>query len=289
MQTKWAIFLVLPAILGFFLWQVGPMIANFVISFTEWGIGGSPRFIGFSNYKELFVDDFIFKKSIGVTFYFAIGNVIASGVAAFIVAMLLNQQLKFKSLFRTMYFLPAVVPLVASATVWIWLFNPTFGLLNYILGLFGLPGSEWIYNEATAIPSLILMSVWSMGQTMIIFLAGLQGIPRQLYEAVEIDGGGWWARFAHVTIPMMTPTFFFHVIMGLIGSFQVFVQPYLMTQGGPNYATMFTVFYIYNNAFFYGRMGYACAIATILFLIILFFTLILFKTSSEWVYYETSQ
>ncbi|MDD3601628.1 MAG: sugar ABC transporter permease [Defluviitoga tunisiensis] len=289
MQTRWAIFLVLPAILGFFLWQVGPMIANFVISFTDWEVGSSPQFIGFSNYKELFFDDFIFKKSMGVTFYFAIGSVIASGISAFIVALLLNQQIKFKSIFRALYFLPAIIPLVASSTVWMWLFNPNFGLLNYTLGLLGLPGSEWIYGEATAVPSLILMSVWSMGQTMIIFLAGLQGIPRQLYEAVEIDGGGWWARFAHVTIPMMTPTLFFHIVMGLIGSFQAFVQPYLMTQGGPNYQTMFAVYYIYNNAFFYQRMGYASAIATILFLIILVFTLLVFGTSSRWVYYEANK
>lgn len=289
MQTRWAIFLVLPAILGFFLWQVGPMIANFVISFTDWEVGSSPQFIGFSNYKELFFDDFIFKKSMGVTFYFAIGSVIASGISAFIVALLLNQQIKFKSVFRALYFLPAIIPLVASSTVWMWLFNPNFGLLNYTLGLLGLPGSEWIYGEATAVPSLILMSVWSMGQTMIIFLAGLQGIPRQLYEAVEIDGGGWWARFAHVTIPMMTPTLFFHIVMGLIGSFQAFVQPYLMTQGGPNYQTMFAVYYIYNNAFFYQRMGYASAIATILFLIILVFTLLVFGTSSRWVYYEANK
>ena len=289
MQTRWAIFLVLPAILGFFLWQVGPMIANFVISFTDWEVGSSPQFIGFSNYKELFFDDFIFKKSMGVTFYFAIGSVIASGISAFIVALLLNQQIKFKSIFRALYFLPAIIPLVASSTVWMWLFNPNFGLLNYTLGLLGLPGSEWIYGEATAVPSLILMSVWSMGQTMIIFLAGLQGIPRQLYEAVEIDGGGWWARFAHVTIPMMTPTLFFHIVMGLIGSFQAFVQPYLMTQGGPNHQTMFAVYYIYNNAFFYQRMGYASAIATILFLIILVFTLLVFGTSSRWVYYEANK
>jgi multiple sugar transport system permease protein len=289
MQTRWAIFLVLPAILGFFIWQIGPMIANFVISFTEWGVGSSPKFIGFANYKELFFDDFIFKKSMGVTFYFAIGSVIASGITAFIVALLLNQQIKFKPIFRTVYFLPAIIPLVASSTVWMWLFNPNFGLLNHLLGLLGLPGSEWIYGETTAVPSLILMTMWSMGQTMIIFLAGLQGIPRQLYEAVEIDGGGWWARFAHVTIPMMTPTIFFHIVMGLIGSFQAFVQPYLMTQGGPNYATMFAVYYIYNNAFFYQRMGYASAIATILFLIILGFTLLIFATSNRWVYYEANK
>ena len=289
MQARWAIFLVLPAILGFFIWQIGPMIANFVISFTEWGVGSSPKFIGFANYKKLFFDDFIFKKSIGVTFYFAIGSVIASGITAFIVALLLNQQIKFKPIFRTVYFLPAIIPLVASSTIWMWLFNPNFGLLNHLLELLGLPGSEWIYGEATAVPSLILMTMWSMGQTMIIFLAGLQGIPRQLYEAVEIDGGGWWARFAHVTIPMMTPTIFFHIVMGLIGSFQAFVQPYLMTQGGPNYATMFTVYYIYNNAFFYQRMGYASAIATILFLIILGFTLLIFATSNRWVYYEVNK
>jgi len=286
LEFKWGIILALPAILGFFIWNLGPMIASFVIGFTDWSIAGSPKFIGLANYKEIFFEDFIARKSIVVTLYFAIGSVLASMVTAFIAALLLNRKIRALPLFRTIFFLPAIVPAIANAVVWLWLFNPDFGLLNYLLEIFGLPKLQWIYDEHQVIPSLILMSAWGMGYTMMIFLAGLQGIPQQLYEAVAIDGGNWWHKFRHVTIPMMTPTIFFNLVMGLISAFQAFAQPYLMTNGGPNYASMLYCYYIYQNAFQYGRMGYASALSTILFVMILILTLLIFKTSSYWVYYE---
>ncbi|MDI3473380.1 MAG: multiple sugar transport system permease protein [Thermotogaceae bacterium] len=286
LELKWGIILALPAILGFLIWNLGPMIAAFVIGFTDWSIAGTPNFVGLANYKEIFFEDFIAKKSIFVTFYFAIGSVVVSMITAFLTALLLNQKVRALPLFRTIFFLPSIVPAIANAVVWLWLFNPDFGLLNYILEVFGLSKLQWIYDEHQVIPSLILMSAWGMGYTMMIFLAGLQGIPQQLYEAVAIDGGNWWHKFRHVTIPMMTPTIFFNLVMGLISSFQAFAQPFLMTEGGPNYASMFYCYYIYKNAFDYGRMGYASALSTILFLIILVLTFLIFKTSSYWVYYE---
>lgn len=287
-EAKWGVLLALSGILGFILWNFGPMVASFVLAFTDWSLAGTPKFIGLTNFKELFVD-FIFKKSLWVTFYFGIGSVIASGITAFLTALLLNQSIRLKSLFRTLFFLPAIVPAIANAVIWLWLFNPTFGLLNSLLQRLRFPTLNWIYDEYQVIPSLILMSAWQMGYIMVIFLAGLQGVPQQLYEAVEVSGGNWWHKFRYITIPMMTPTFFFQTVIGLIWALQGFVQPYVMTAGGPNYASTFIVFYIYQNAFRYGKMGYACGISIIFFLIVLGLTLILFKTSSFWVYYEAER
>lgn len=285
-EAKWGILLALPVIIGFFLWTVGPTIASFILSLTRWPTAGSPEFIGLGNYIQMFGRDYLFKKSLGVTTYYAFGSIPLVIIAAFIVAMLLNQKVRGQSIFRTMYYLPSVVPTVASALLWLWLFNPNFGLLNYILSMFGLPQLMWIYDETQVVPSFIIMSIWAMGGTMLIFLAGLQGIPNSLFEAIEIDGGNWWAKFRNITVPMMTPVIFFNLVMGIIGSFQIFNQAYIMTDGGPNNASLFFVYYLYLNAFRYGKMGYACALAWILFLAILGLTLIVFKSSSYWVFYE---
>lgn len=288
-EAKWGILLALPAILGFLIWTLGPMIASFVLGFTDWNVVSTPHFIGMGNFKKMFIEDFIFKKSIYATIYYSVGSVIASIVFAFLIAFLLNQKVKGLPLFRTIFYLPSITPAIASAMLWIWLFNPDFGLLNQVLQRFGFPRLLWIYDEKQVIPSLIFMSIWGMGGMMVIFLAGLQGVPQELYEAVEIDGGNWWHRFRYVTIPMMTPTIFFNLVMAIIGSFQVFTSAYIMTSGGPNYASMFYVYYIYLSAFRYGQMGYACALAIILFLIILSFTLLVFKSSPYWVYYESAR
>lgn len=285
-EAKWGILFALPVITGFFLWTVGPTIASFILSLTRWPTAGSPEFIGLGNYIQMLGRDNLFKKSLGVTTYYAFGSIPLVIIAAFIVAMLLNQKVRGQSIFRTIYYLPSVVPAVAGAVLWLWLFNPNFGLLNYILSIFGLPELMWIYDETQVIPSFIVMSIWAMGGTMLIFLAGLQGIPNSLFEAIEIDGGNWWNKFRHITVPMMTPVIFFNLVMGIIGSFQIFNQAYIMTDGGPNNASLFFVYYLYLNAFRYGKMGYACALAWILFLAILALTLIVFKSSSYWVFYE---
>lgn len=277
----------MPVLLGFVIFTIGPMIASAYFSLTDYAIAGVPNFVGLSNYKRLFSNaDPFFYKSLGVTTYYVLLSVPAQIIFALLMALLLNQEIKGRPIFRTIFYLPTIVPGVASATIWIWLMDPDLGLLNQILRTLGLPGSKWIFSETTVIPGLAFMSLWTTGGTMIIFLAGLQGIPRQLYEAIEVDGGSGWHKFWYITMPMITPTLFFNLIMGLIGGFQVFTQAYIMTSGGPNNASLFYVYYLYREAFSNFRMGSACAIAWVLFIIIAVLTFIVFKTSNKWVYYE---
>lgn len=284
-QQRWGVLLALPALLGFVLFTVGPMLASFGFSLTDWTIGAAPKYLGLGNYAQLARDP-LFYKSLANTLYYALGSVPLLLVVAFAAALLLNRQIRGRALFRTIYYLPVLVPSIANALLWLWMFNPDNGLLNGALRAAGLPGAQWIYDERTAIPSLILMSVWGFGNAAVIFLAGLQGVPRQLYEAVEVDGGGALSKLRHVTLPMMTPTIFFNLVIGLIGAFQAFDQAYIMTQGGPSNATLFYVFYLYRTAFSESRMGYASALAWLLFLVILVATLLVFRSARNWVYYE---
>ncbi|MCK9859519.1 sugar ABC transporter permease [Paenibacillus sp. ATY16] len=277
-----------PVIAGFLIFVLGPMIASFIFSLSEYNVITPLKFTGFSNYSDLFDGkDPLFYKSLGVTGYYVILSVPLQILLAFMVALLLNQPIKGKAFFRTVFYMPTIVPAVASSMIWLWLFDPDLGLLNQLLKVFGLPGLQWIYSENLAVPSLVLMSLWTIGGTMVIFLAGLQGIPKHLYESVEVDGGGPFHKLFSITIPLMTPTIFFNLVMGFIGSFQVFGQAYIMTQGGPNNATLFYSYYLYREAFEFSSMGSASAIAWILFLVILALTLTVFKTSALWVYSES--
>ncbi|MET9020622.1 sugar ABC transporter permease [Actinopolymorpha sp. NPDC004070] len=285
LERRWGVLMALPAILGFVIFTIGPMIASFVFSLTDWTIGGSPSFVGLGNYRTLGGDE-LFWKSLSVTTYYTLGTVPLVLVIGFVVALLLNQKVRGLALWRTIYYLPTLVPAVASAVLWIWIFNPDFGLLNSLLREGGLPTSQWIYSERGAVPSLVIMSTWGFGNAMVIFLAGLQGVPRHLYEAVSIDGGGVWQRFRHVTLPMMTPTIFYNLVTGVIGTFQVFNQAYVMTQGGPNNATLFYIYYLWRTAFTESEMGYASALAWILFMVIMVITFFLFRNARRWVYYE---
>lgn len=276
----------LPAILGFFLWTAGPMVASLFISLTDWRIGSKAKFIGLENYITMFTKDELFTKSLGVTTYFALGSVPLILIFAFLVAILLNQKVKGLPFFRTIFYMPSIVPVIASSVLWMWLLNPDFGLINGMLQKIGIPKQQWLFDEKQVIPALIIMNIWAMGSTMIVFLAGLQGIPKHLYEAVEIDGGNWFHKFKNITIPMMTPTIFFNLVMLIIDNFQVFSKAYVMTEGGPNNGSMFYVFYLYRRAFTYSEFGYASALAWVLFIIILVLTIIVFKSSNKWVYYE---
>jgi multiple sugar transport system permease protein len=279
-----------PVIAGFLIFVLGPMIASLVFSFTDYNVISRMNFVGASNYTNLFdgTDPF-FYKSLLVTAYYVILSVPLQIVFAFVLALLLNHNIRAKALFRTIFYLPTIVPVVASSMLWLWLFDPDLGLLNQILKAVGIPGLQWIYSERLAVPSLVLMSLWTVGGTMVIFLAGLQGIPKHLYEAVEVDGGKHWHKLIFITVPMMTPTIFFNLVMGFIGSFQVFGQAYIMTQGGPNNATLFYSYYLYREAFENSRMGSASAIAWVLFIIILSLTLLVFKSSALWVYNESEE
>ncbi|WP_435530619.1 carbohydrate ABC transporter permease [Paenibacillus favisporus] len=277
----------MPAILGLLMFTLGPMIYSLFMSFTDYTGSNSPAFVGLENYKRMFSgEDQYFYKSLAVTFYFVILSVPTGIIYSFLLAILLNQNVKGKAVFRTIFYLPSIVPIIAISFIWLWLLNPDLGLANELLRSLGLPGSQWIFGEKTVVPSLALMNLWTTGGTMIIFLAGLQDIPRSLYEAIEMDGGSRFAKLRHITIPMMTPTIFFNLIMGIINGFQVFSQAYVMTNGGPNNASLFYVFYLYREAFQFSRMGSASAIAWVLFVIIMILTYVVFRTSNKWVYYE---
>jgi multiple sugar transport system permease protein len=276
---------VLPAVLGVLLWVAGPMLYSVWLSMTDWDVIRPARFIGAANFIRM-VQDELFYKSLWVTVYYTLFHVPLTLLLAFLVALLLNTKTRGIALFRTLYYLPSIVPAVANAVLWVWIFNSEFGLLNMLLNALGIDKVLWLQNPNTALPALILMSLWSLGGVMIIYLAGLNGIPEQLYEAAEIDGAGSFRRFLHITIPMMTSVIFFNLILQIIGSFQVFTISYLMTAGGPNYATTFYVLYLFNNAFSYFDMGYASALAWVLFFIILALSLLVFRSGSSWVYYE---
>ncbi|MGN9910179.1 carbohydrate ABC transporter permease [Phytohabitans sp. LJ34] len=285
LERRWGLLMAVPAILGFVIFTAGPMLASLGFSLTDWQVGATPSFVGTENYTAL-ANDELFWKSLSATTYYTLGAVPLSLIVAFAVAMLLNQRVRGLPVWRTIFYLPTLVPAIANVVLWIWIFNPDFGLLNSLLRQGGLPAGMWIYDESTAVPSLIVMSTWGFGNTMVIFLAGLQGVPQHLYEAVSVDGGGPWHRFRHVTVPMMTPTIFYNLVVGVIGTFQVFNQAYVMTEGGPNNATLFYVYYLFRKAFRESEMGYACALAWVLFMIIMVVTFLLFRNARRWVYYE---
>ncbi len=277
----------LPAVIGFAALILIPMIASLFLSFTDYSAFGAPKFIGLSNYQKMFSsEDVFFLKSLKATAYYTLLSVPAQIVFAFVVALILNSDIKFRAFFRMVFYIPTIVPAVASAVIWLWLLNPDFGLVNQMLSKIGLPTSSWLFDEKSVIPTLALIGLWSTGGTMIIFLAGLQDIPRHYYEAIDVDGGNSFHKLFSITIPLMTPTIFFNTIMAIINSFQVFTQAYIMTEGGPNDASLFYVFYLYREAFKNANMGYACALAWILFIIIVVFSTIILKTQNKWVYYE---
>jgi multiple sugar transport system permease protein len=261
------------------------MIYSVWLSMTDWDLIRSPRFVGGANFVRM-ANDSLFYKSLWVTLYYTAFHVPLTLVLAFLVALLLNTNTRGIAFFRTLYYLPSIVPAVANSVLWIWIFNSEFGLLNLLLRNLGMNKVLWLQDPRTALPALIIMSLWSLGGTMIIYLAGLNGIPEQLYEAAKIDGAGSWARFWKITLPMMTPVIFFNLILQIIGSFQVFTASYLMTRGGPNYATNFYVLYLFDNAFSWFDMGYAAALAWVLFFIILALSMLVFRSGSRWVYYE---
>ncbi|MCD6291309.1 MAG: sugar ABC transporter permease [Anaerolineae bacterium] len=275
-----------PWIVGFLVFTLGAMLASLGISFLRTDMLTETKFVGLNNYVRMSHDPLV-RKSLINTAYYSFAMVPLGTVIALVIALLLNQGVKFQGTFRTIYYLPSIVSGVAVAVLWAWLYNPELGLINAVLAKFGIHGPRWIYSTRWAMPSMIIMSLWGAGGSMLIFLAGLQGIPTALYEAATIDGAGAWRRFWHITIPLLTPTIFFSVVMRIIGSWQIFTQAYVMTAGGPNNATLTVVLYLYRKAFEQFHFGYASAIAWVLFFIILGFTLIIFKSSELWVFYES--
>lgn len=285
-EALWGWFFIAPWLIGFVVFTLWPVLASLALSFTDYELITAPKWIGPKNFVDLFTRDRRFLLSLYNTVYYVAFSVPLSILTAFILSLLLNVRLRGMNVYRTVFYLPAITSGVAVSLLWIWLFNPQFGLINYLLRSVGLPAPGWLNDAAWAKPAFILMSLWSVGGTTVIFLAGLQGVPRSLYEACEIDGANTWQRFWNITVPMLTPVIFFNLILGIIASFQVFTQAYVMTQGGPQDATLFYVLYLFRQGFAQLRMGYAAAMAWILFIIILVLTLIQFRLANRWVYYE---
>ena len=282
---------VTPWIIGFLLFTIGPMIASLIFSLTRYDIVNPPQWIGAQNYADLFRDP-IFWQAVKVTLYFAALSLPSSLVLGFLLAVLLNQDIPGIRLWRTVYFLPSVLSGVAVTLLWVLLFNPQIGVVNQILELLGIKGPGWFADPDWAIPSLVIMGLWGVGQNMIIYLAGLQSVPADLYDAALVDGAGVWDRFRFVTLPMVSPVLFYNLVLGLIGTFNYFTQAYVASGavnddvGGPVRSTLFYNIYLYQSAFKYNQMGYASAMAWVLFVIVLVLTLLIFKSSDLWVYYE---
>lgn len=274
-----------PWIIGFLCFLVGPMIVSFGLAFQQADFLTPSTFIGLQNYREMFKNP-LFYKSLFNTSYYTFFRVPLGIVVSLGIALLLNRDHAGVKVFRTVYYLPSVVSGVPVALLWIWILNPSYGILNAGLRLIGLPKISWLYSETWAMPSLILMSLWGAGGSMLIYLAALRGVPAEMYEAASLDGANVVQKFFTITIPMITPTIFYNVVMGIINSFQLFMNSFIMTEGGPNNATLSYVLMLYNEAFVRYRMGYACALAWILFFILIAFTALVFRSSAAWVFYE---
>lgn len=273
-------------LIGVVLVTGGAIVASLLIGFTEWDLVSPPKWIGFDNYVALFSSD-LFWKVFGNTFYYVLLAVPLSIVSSLFLALLVNRSLRGITFFRTAYFFPVVSSMVAVAMIWSWLYNPEFGLINYLLRtLFGIEGPRWLLSTDWAMPAIAVMTVWKgIGYNMLILLAGLAAVPPTLHEAALIDGAGRWRRFFVITLPMLSPTLFFVLVITLIGAFQIFEQTYVLTQGGPANSTLTLSFYIYQNAFQFFRMGYATAMAYILFGATFLVTILQFRLQKRWVYY----
>jgi multiple sugar transport system permease protein len=285
-DEPWAHLLLIPTYIGLFGLVLGPVIAGFVISFFRWDIITPPEYIGLANYRGL-ADDPLFWKALRNTTYYVIGAIPPAVILSLLLALALNQPLRARAFFRTSYFLPVVSSTVAVAVLWGWMFNTQVGLINHLLSFVGIGKVPWITSETWAMPAVIIMSVWkSLGYNMILFLAGLQSIPEEYHEAAMLDGAGSLRRFWNITLPLLSPTTFLVVILSVISSFQVFEQTYILTGGGPSNSTLTLVLMIFYRGFQDFRMGYASAIAYVLFLIVFLLTLLQWRLQKRWVHYE---
>ncbi len=276
-----------PWLFGLLLFLIGPILLSFYFSLTKYNLAQAPQWLGLANYERMLTDPFV-GIALRVTGTYTLLAVPLGTIASLLIALLLNQKVAGIRVFRTIFYMPSLISGVAVAIVFSWLFSHRLGIINFILSRLGIQGPNWLGDPNVVLWTLVLMSLWGAGSGAVIFLAALQGVPQSLYEAAELDGAGAFRKFWHITIPLISPVIMFSVITGVIGTFQTFTISYLMTGGGPGYATLFYLLYLYRNAFNWFEMGYASALAWVLFVIILFFTLILLRTSSLWVYYESA-
>ncbi|MBV7332140.1 sugar ABC transporter permease [Chloroflexi bacterium TSY] len=282
-----AYILILPTILGLVIFTAGPVLASLYFSFTRWNLLSSPKWQGLDNYIELFTNDPIFWVTIRNTALYVLGTVPTGTVLALLLAIALNQKIRMLAVFRTIYFLPVVSSVVAISVLWLWLYQADFGLINQFLRFLGFRGVRWLSSTTWAMPAIIIMSIWhGLGYNIVIFIAGLQSIPQDYYEAATVDGATAWYKFRKITIPLISPVTFFVITLSIINSFQVFAQAYVMTQGGPVNATKTIVYYLYQQGFMHFHMGYASALAYVLFVIIVMLTLFQFWFQRRWVHYE---
>ncbi len=286
-EAKWGYIFLLPWLIGLTIFILGPIIASAYFSLTEYTVMTPPQWVGLANYQKAFFDDKQFWPSLYRTLVYSLAVVPLGLAGSLALATLLNQRVKGTNIFRTLFFLPSLTPAVALAVLWTWLFHPSVGPINLILSWVGIEGPGWLSSKDWAMPALIVITLWAAigGNNMLIFLAGLQGVPQELYEAAEIDGASNWSKFRHVTIPLISPTMLFNLILGVIGALKVFTLAYVATQGGPSYATWFLALHIYRQAFEYFRMGYGSALAWVFVVLLLAFTYLQMTWSRRWVYY----
>ena len=282
-----AYILILPTIIGLIVFTASPVLASLYYSFTRWNLLSTPKWQAFDNYIELITEDPLFWITIKNTAYYVLGTVPTGTVLALFLAIALNQKIRFVAVYRTIYFLPVVSSVVAISVLWLWLYQSDFGLVNEILRFFGFRGVRWLSSVTWAMPAIMIMSIWhGLGYNIVIFIAGLQGIPQDYYEAATVDGANSWHKFVNITIPLLSPVTFFVLTLSVINSFQVFAQAYVMTRGGPVNATKTIVYYLFQQGFENFHMGYASALAYILFVIIVSLTLFQFWFQKRWVHYE---
>lgn len=286
-QTIWGYIFAAPWIIGFLVFGIYPMGMSLYYSLCQFDVLRIPLFIGLSNYKTLLFDDPYFWTTIGNTLYYVGFRTPLCILGSLLLASLLHNSLRGARVFRTIFFIPSVITGVVLSVIWLWMYNPQYGLINTVLAYFGVQGPLWLQSHHWSKPAIVLMSLWSIGGgRMLVFLAALQGIPKHLYEVVDLDGGGWWQKFIYVTLPLISPILFLWTVMEVIISFQVFVEAYVMTKGGPLNSTLFYNLYLYNKAFDDYSMGYASALAWLLLIITLVITIFQFKIGQRWVYYE---
>ena len=273
--------MVSPWLIGFVLFTAGPMIASFAMAGMEWDLLSSPRWVGLANLQKMVVDDPLPLHSLKITLIYAVGSLPLHLVFGLSLAMLLNTRIRGLSVMRTIYYLPAVLSGVAVALLWRWIFSPEFGLINMVLAVFGIPGPGWLTDRTWVLPAFIIMSLWSVGGSMVIYLAGLQGIPTELYEAADIDGAMWHHRLLYVTLPMMSAVIFFQLVMGIIQAMQVFTNAFIRTNGGPANASLFYMLYLYRQAFQFFNVGYGSAAAIVILAVTLVLTTSIMRVLEE--------
>lgn len=285
-ETLWGWGLMVPTLLGLLFFTVGPFLVAIYVSFTNWSLFKGPEWVGLANYQKMFQDPLFWISWQNTALYTGV-SVPLSMIIGLGIAILLNRKLRGMAFFRILFFAPMTIGVVASGLLWAWMFSPQYGLLNYILNFAGLGPFRWLTSESTSLMSIIIVGVWrAIGFTIVIFLAGLQSIPDSLYDAAAVDGAGGWRKFRHITIPMLSPTIFFSTLIGVIMSFQVFEQTYVMTQGGPGNSTLTIIYFIYQNGFSYLRMGYASAVSVSFLIVILLGTSLLLRFQDRLVHYE---